>query len=128
MLKRRSCDARGERRAQKRAGGDEWLRYLDEKESALKEFAKHPESRTTRHHMNALTARATMRPKSARATVDCTAVAYFARSVSGIRVLGRSSQARASGSGDQPVPQPTTSCVLGVDARLAHPIHPVRSS
>ena len=37
---------------------------------------------------NALTARATMRPKSASATVDCTSIVYFARWVSGITSVG----------------------------------------
>ena len=38
--------------------------------------------------MNAFTARATMSPKSASATVDCTSIMYLARCVSGITSVG----------------------------------------
>jgi len=39
-------------------------------------------------HVKAFTARATMSPKSASATVDWTSIVYFARSVSGITSVG----------------------------------------
>src|SRR5205085_7542265 len=38
--------------------------------------------------VKAFTARATTRPKSASATVDCRSIVYFARSVSGITSVG----------------------------------------
>src|SRR5262249_16369400 len=39
-------------------------------------------------YVNAFTARATMRPKSASAIVDCTSIVYLARSGSGITSVG----------------------------------------
>lgn len=39
-------------------------------------------------YVKALTARATIRPKSASARVDCTSIRYFARWVSGITSVG----------------------------------------
>jgi hypothetical protein len=70
-----------EREAGGRRGSDD--RQKEERDRPARDREEHRPG-----YVKAFTARATISPKSASATVDCTSIVYFARYVSGITSVG----------------------------------------